>query len=123
MPRQIANRGDAAVECAADQRQAGRIAARVERPVRFARLPAIERRVDVGAGAAGEHAVDAVENLVHIVPGLQSGNEKHHQPGALDRRADILVGGNMPDIAVEFAEIAGDGNDRFRHRQTPVIIR
>ncbi len=54
---------------------------------------------------------------------LQSGNEKHHQPGALDRRRGILVGGNMPDIAVEFAEIAGDGNDRFRHRQTPVIIR
>jgi hypothetical protein len=33
-----------------------------------------------------------------------------------------LMGDHMPDIAVEFAKIAGDGNDRFRHHQAPLIV-
>ncbi|MNV80367.1 hypothetical protein D3C71_1739660 [compost metagenome] len=75
----------------------------------------------VGPGTACQHAVDAIEDLVDVVAGLERRNEERHDAGAFDGGTDILVGNDMPDIAVEFAEIAGDGNDRFRHHQAPYL--
>jgi hypothetical protein len=110
----------AALQRAGDERQAGRVAAGIEGAVALLGLGSIERGMDVRAGATCQHAVDPVEDLVDVVAGLECRDEEGHDAGAFDGGADILMGNDMPDIAVEFAEIARDGNDRFRHHQAPL---